>query len=219
MPITLFKPMELIKINENEFALDGTPADCVKVSLIHLFKDINFDMVISGINNGPNMGGDIFYSGTVAGAREGTMNHIFSIAASLDGWSEKKNYQFSSNFIFELTNLIDVSILKENIVLNINFPNTQKPAGVKITHIGERVYKDFIKYDESGGKFFVTIAGDDPGFHDNKGSDLNSVAENYVSITPLVNEVFDEKFRERLKYLEKIKWNGLTSELRNFIWR
>lgn len=207
--ITLFKPMELKKIDDNEYALGGTPADCIKVALCYIFPDIKFDMVISGVNNGPNMGDDIFYSGTVAGAREGSMNELFSIAASLDGWQEKKDFEFPADFLSEFVGRIDKSILKENLVLNINFPNVKNPKGVRVTHLGERIYRDFITFEENNGKTFVTIKGDDPGFHDKIGSDLNMVSENYISITPMVNEVFDNNLREKIRYIEDISWTCL----------
>lgn len=211
--ITLFKPMEIKELNKKEFALDGTPADCIKIALFHLFKDIKFDIVISGVNNGPNMGEDIYYSGTVAGAREGAMNKIFSVAASLDGWDGEKNFQFSTDFIAELVNNMKAKILQENIVLNINFPNIKKPKGVKITHLGERIYQDFVSIERMNDKVFVTIKGDDPSFNDLIGSDLNSVSEGYISITPIANEVNDPEMIERLKFLEKINWEYQTEKI------
>lgn len=221
--ITLFKPMELVKVNEREYAVDGTPADCVKVALYHLFENVKFDMILSGINDGPNMGDDIFYSGTVAAAREGSMNHIFAIASSLDGWNGGKDYTFPSCFISEMVDKLDPELLKENIVLNINFPNIPKangpaltlrqaqrdglPKGVRVTHLGERVYKDYIKLERIGDTVTVSIEGDDPTFHDDEGSDLNAVSEGYVSITPVANEVYEHKVRDRIRFLEKAHWS------------
>lgn len=205
--ITLFKPMELIKVNDREYAVDGTPADCIKVALYHLFPDVKFDMVLSGINDGPNMGDDIFYSGTVAGAREASMNHIFALASSLDGWNVQKDYGFPASFITEMVDKLDPAILKENIVLNINFPNIPKAKGVQVTHLGERLYKDYIKLEKAGEMITVTIAGDDPTFYDDAGSDLNAVSEGFVSITPIANEVYENKVRDRIRFLEKADWS------------
>jgi 5'-nucleotidase len=208
--ITLFKPMQIVEAAENEFAIDGTPADCIKVALFHLYKNIRFDIVISGINDGANMGDDIFYSGTVAGAREGSMNKIFSIAASLDGWTGERNFTLPAAFVVELISKMDENILKENMVLNINFPNNNKPGGVKVTHLGERVYKDYITLSEKDGRNYVTIEGEDPGYQDWEGSDMNAVGENYISITPIANEVTDAGVRNKIQYLEKINWKNLV---------
>lgn len=215
--ITLFKPMELVKVSDREYAVDGTPADCVKVALCHLYQDVKFDLIVSGVNDGPNMGDDIFYSGTVAAAREGSMNRLFAIAASLDGWNGGKDFVFPAEFIAELVDRLDPALLKENIVLNINFPNmptTNRPAlslpkGVKITHLGERVYKDYIKVEGNESRVTVTIAGDDPTFNDDQGSDLNAVADGFISITPVANEIHETQVLHRMLYLETAAWKSL----------
>ena len=207
--ITLFKKMELLEIDEKNFAIEGTPADCVKVALLYLFKDIIFDFVISGINNGPNMGEDIFYSGTVAGAREGLLNNIFSIAVSTDGWNIPKNFDLPARFIRKIVKKLDHKIKSEKIIININFPLTEKPKGIKITHLGRRVYKDSIIFENINKKNYVTIGGDDPGFEYGENSDLQMVSEGFVSITPLINEVYDKKIIEKLRYLENENWGTL----------
>ncbi len=201
--ITLFKRMELKKIDERNYAVNGTPADCIKVALLYLFKDIKFDFIISGINNGPNMGDDIFYSGTVAGAREGLLNNIFSIAASVDGWNTKKDFTIAARFIKELVDKIKDKQFGEKILLNINFPNERKIKGVKIAHLGRRIYKDSIIFERIDNKDYVTIGGEDPSFEFEENSDLQAVSEGYIAITPLINEVSDRKTIKNLTYLEK----------------
>ncbi len=201
--ITLFKRMELKKIDDRNYAVNGTPADCIKVALLYLFKDIKFDFIISGINNGPNMGDDIFYSGTVAGAREGLLNNILSIAASVDGWNTKKDFSIASRFIKELVDKIKDKKFGEKILLNINFPNERKIKGVKIAHLGRRVYKDSIIFEKIDNKDYVTIGGEDPSFEFEENSDLQAVSEGYIAITPLINEVSDRKTIKNLTYLEK----------------
>lgn len=207
--ITLFKPMEIRKLKENEFALDGTPADCVKVSLYHIFQDIDFDLIISGINNGPNMGDDIFYSGTVAAAREGSMNKLFAIAVSQDEWNEDKDFILAANFVAEMVDNLKPELFNDEIVLNINIPNTNKPNGIKITHLGVRVYKDSVIFERKDNKDMVTITGDDPGYQDDPGSDLNAVAEGFISITPIANEVFENHIRQKITYLQEVDWKSI----------
>ncbi len=201
--ITLFKRMELKKFDERNYAVNGTPADCIKVALLYLFKNIKFDFIISGINNGPNMGDDIFYSGTVAGAREGLLNNIFSIAASIDGWNTEKDFSLAARFIRELVHKIKSKHFGEKILLNINFPNQGKIKGVKIAHLGRRVYKDSIIFENFEGKSYVTIGGEDPSFEFEENSDLQAVSEGFIAITPLINEVSDRKTISKLLYLEK----------------
>ncbi len=205
--ITLFKPLEIIRSGGASFAVDGTPADCIKVALFYLFKDVRFDAVISGINSGPNMGDDIVYSGTVAGAREGSLNNIFSIAASLDAWDEKKDFDRPARFISELLDMLDNKIFNGNLLLNINFPDVENPGGVRITHLGKRIYKDSVISDKEGDKEFVTITGEEPGFGHDEGSDLNAVHDSYISITPLANDIRDPLLNESLRYLESAAWS------------
>ena len=94
--VTLFKPMKYIEI-ENGYAVNGTPADCIKTAVWGFYKNIKFDLVVSGINKGINMGHDIFYSGTVAGAREGLINNISGIACSRRWDWEEKNLSFNES--------------------------------------------------------------------------------------------------------------------------
>jgi 5'-nucleotidase len=205
--ITLFKPLKMIKTGNMSYAIDGTPADCIKVALFHFFSAVKIDVIISGINNGPNMGDDILYSGTVAGAREGSLNNIFSIAASLDGWGEKRDFTFPACFIGELLERLEGGIFNGNLLLNINFPDRSNPAGIRITHLGKRIYKDRVIFEENGDKEFVTITGEEPGFGHDTGSDLNAVYDGYISITPLANEVSDPRLKESLLYLESAPWS------------
>jgi 5'-nucleotidase len=207
--ITLFKPMEMLKVNDCIYAVDGTPSDCVKIALFHFFRDIKFNAVISGINDGPNMGDDILYSGTVAGAREGSLNNIFSIAVSMDGWSINKNFDIPALFISELLERLERSFIKSNLMLNINFPDSCEPKGIKVTHLGKRIYKDRVISEEKEGKLLLTITGDEPGFYHDEGSDMNSVSDGYISITPLANEITDPVLKKRLVYLEKLRWKTL----------
>ncbi len=207
--ITLFKPMEMLKLNDQKFAVDGTPADCIKTALFYFFPDIKFDIIISGINDGPNMGDDIIYSGTVAGAREGSLNSIFSIAASLDGWEEEKHFTYPVLFLSELLDKLDNSIYKSNLMLNINFPEKAVPKGIRVTHLGKRIYKDKVIFEDKAGKLLLTLTGDEPGFNHDEGSDLNSVNDGFISITPLANEITDPALKKMLGYLERINWLSL----------
>lgn len=206
--ITLFKSMELLEVSPVIKAVDGSPADCIKVALMHLYKELKFDLVLSGINDGPNMGEDIFYSGTVAGAREGVLNGIFSIATSLDGFGGERHFSFPAQFITEFIQKLTPEILKEKILLNINFPNIPVIKGMQVTHLGERIYKDLIILEEKDNKKYVRITGDDPGFTDSKGSDMNAVHDGIISVTPLANEVYDKNILKKLFYLESEIWKS-----------
>ncbi|HJO93720.1 MAG TPA: 5'/3'-nucleotidase SurE [Victivallales bacterium] len=187
--VTLFKSMEIKEV-EGGYAVDGTPVDCVKVALFGVYKDINFDLVISGINNGSNMGDDIFYSGTVAVAREGLINKIPGLACSMDRPSNLANLQAASRFINSMISKFSKDLLKEKFILNINFPSSDNFSGARITHLGNRLYNETIYMEENDGIKYASIVGDGVAFLHNEGSDLNCIDGGHISITPLKNEYF-----------------------------
>ncbi len=195
--VNLFKPMKLKEI-EGGYAIDGTPADCIKVALFGLYKDIKFDLVVSGINNGANMGCDIFYSGTVAGAREGLLNDIPGIACSMQRLGTDADFSSAAEFIKKLIRRLKGNILSRKVILNINFPLGSNYEQVKVTHLGKRIYNDTIYFEEKEGEKYASIVGDCATFQHCEGSDLNCVDEGGVSITPLSNEYFIPDFVKEL---------------------
>ena len=141
--ITLRKPLKIreIKIKGKSWgvSINGTPADCVIVGLLEIMKDNKPDLIVSGINHGPNLGNDIIYSGTVGAAMEGAMRNIPSLAVSINGY---KNFEFNSASRFTkkiISNLIKHN-LPNNLLLNVNFPNIKykELAGIEITRHGKR---------------------------------------------------------------------------------
>ena len=103
--LTLRKPLRVRKVKINGdfwgFSLDGTPADCVIIGLLEIMKDEKPDMVVSGINRGPNLGDDIFYSGTVSAAVEGAMSNVLSLAISIAAYCNFPKISISSFFTSE----------------------------------------------------------------------------------------------------------------------
>ncbi|URA10081.1 5'/3'-nucleotidase SurE [Thermospira aquatica] len=199
--MSLFRPMEFRQVGERAYALAGTPADCVKVALLHFFQDVKFDMVVSGINHGPNMGEDIFYSGTVAGAREGTLNGLPSVALSLNEWEHPLYFEQAARFFLGILRCFDEDVLQPGLLLNINFPHQTVYRGIKITHLGKRVYRDTVSVFSQDGKNCVTIEGEWPKFVPEEGTDMSVVEAGFVSLTPLAIERQDKRF---LVHIEKI---------------
>jgi len=189
--ITLRKPLGIkkVKVNGNfwGFSLDGTPADCVIVGLLEIMKDEKPDLIISGINQGPNLGDDIIYSGTVSAAMEGGMRNIPSLAVSIAGF---KDFKFESAALFtkKIASNLMKNNLPSNLVLNINFPNInyEQIKGVEITRHGKRVYQDELKiiHDPKGTTHYW-LGGDLPEGKIEPDTDFESIYNNKVSITPL----------------------------------
>lgn len=199
--ITIFEPLILKEVQKNTYTLNGTPADCVKVALEGFLKE-KIDIIVSGTNNGPNMGADVFYSGTVAAAREGAIHNIPAIAFSIDGYGHEKYFDTSSHYAVELFNHILKQDLPNNLLLNINFPNIpiSDVKGNKVTILGNRVYHDQVieRTAPFGWKYFW-FGGDLPGYTPKENSDFEAVNNNYISITPLQLDQTDYTFIEELE--------------------
>ena len=145
------------------------------------------DLVISGINKGPNMGQDVTYSGTVAAAKEAAFMEIPSLAVSLNG---RKDFLFdeAARTVREMVEKMRANALPEHTFLNVNIPNLLRVSirGFMVTRLGKRIYNGKVveRTDPRGGKYYW-IGGDGDGFEPIEGTDLLAVSQGYVSITPL----------------------------------
>lgn len=183
--------LRLEKIEENLYGCSGFPADCVLMGIGHLMKKKRPHLVISGINRGANLGQDLYYSGTIAAAREATFHGIPSIAVSLNlsfnNLEEKPYYETAANIILKLVQEQIHTSIPELTVLNVNVPNIpySELQGIKLTKIGFRKYSDEIseRVDCRNRKYFW-IAGTYGGHREYGGTDCEAVEQNYVSMTP-----------------------------------
>lgn len=176
------------------WACSGTPSDCIKLALGALL-DGPPDLVLSGINHGPNIGTDILYSGTVSAAMEGVIEGISSLAFSLTSYSSQvfePAVQFATTLLAQLAK----SPLPEVMLLNINVPalETDDIAGVVVTRQGIRRYHDvFQKRIDPRGKTYYWLAGevleeldaDCSTMPDSILTDVQAIRQNYITITPL----------------------------------
>lgn len=177
------------------WACDGTPSDCVKLALWALL-DSPPDLVLSGINQGANLGTEILYSGTVSAAMEGTIEGIPSIALSLDSHTSQ-DFQPGANFAKQLVDQLAAKPLPELMLLNVNIPPVpwEEIAGVIFTRQGVRRYVDvFDKRVDPRGKIYYWLTGEvleevEPpeglNLPQNVPIDVHVIRNNYISITPL----------------------------------
>src|SRR5580698_9228739 len=134
------------------YATDGTPVDCVRLANLGLIDGFQADLVVAGINHGANLGDDITYSGTVAAALEGLVLGIPAIAVSQQSrageldWTASGTYDFTfaAGFIARLVELLARSPLPPATLLNVNVPGGT-PAGIEVTQLGKRVYRDELR--------------------------------------------------------------------------
>jgi 5'-nucleotidase len=177
------------------WACDGTPSDCVKLALWALLESPP-DLVLSGINQGANLGTEILYSGTVSAAMEGMIEGIPSIAFSLTSHTHK-DFQPAAKFAQLLVEQIAAQPLPEVMLLNVNIPAVkwEDIAGVTLTRQGVRRYVDvFDKRVDPRGKTYYWLTGEvledvEPptglNMPQNIPIDVNVIRKNYISITPL----------------------------------
>ncbi|MDK2919113.1 MAG: 5/3-nucleotidase [Candidatus Petromonas sp.] len=189
--ITMHHPLRAKKIkffdtDIHAWAVDGTPSDCVKLAIEALLTE-KPDIVISGINDGPNLGTDVLYSGTVSAAIEGAIQGVQSVAVSMVG-TRNQNYDIGVQFSLSIVEQLKRKELPKDTLLNVNIPNCngEDIQGVRITQLGIRKYKNsFIKRIDPRGQSYYWLGGEviQEEQHDN--SDVCSVEENYISVTPI----------------------------------
>jgi 5'/3'-nucleotidase len=199
--LTLNRPLRIEEVEHNWYAVDGTPTDCINIAIHGIFKEAPA-LVFSGINHGENLGDDVTYSGTVSAALEGMISGIPSVAVSL---AMRHDYIFepAARFSARVAQMIlDRGGLPENTLLNINYPNISKakPRGVRITHQGKRRYGDIIveKTDPRGKKYYW-IGGEVVDYDKNARSDIMTVANGFISITPLHIDMTNHSCIEQLR--------------------
>lgn len=176
-------PTDLIPGTMNTIAVLGTPADATRVGL-KVFN-VDFDLVVSGINNGPNIARDVLYSGTVGAAMEAKLHGINAIAFSADVLDLDYLYDEVIKTIDEILNskIHDQS----EVILNINFPkrNYEKPKGVKLTVLGRRYFhSEFVKDTKDNNVYFIKTSINQ--FQEEANSDVRAFDEGYISITPIL---------------------------------
>ena len=185
--LTLNRPLRVKEIDKRCFTTDGTPTDCVMLAIHLLFKKVRPDMIISGINHGPNLGDDVTYSGTVAAAIEGSILKIPSIAVSAAGYEPGRAMAPVARFVAKLVSSFEKFELDPATFLNINLPdhNGRGYKKYEFTELGFRQYKDIVihKTDPRGIPYYWI--GGRPKWRTTRGSDFEAVQRGLVSITPL----------------------------------
>lgn len=186
--ITLMNPL-IVKKEEIEgvdapcFSVSGTPVDCTKIAITTIASE-KIDIVVSGINDGFNLGTDVIYSGTVSAAVEGALNNTPAIALSCDGSEE--SYEIAADYAEKILNKIKNEKIG-NTVLNVNIPSVSKDKlkGLKVCKIGERNYNNvYVEVEKSDDNVVYKITGEpDDAIQDN--TDVDMIKEGYITVTPL----------------------------------
>ncbi len=184
--ISLDRPLRVEQVRPNVFSIDGTPVDCVYLALLHLVPRTP-DLCLSGINNGFNLGSDVFYSGTVGAAIEATLRGVPSVAVSLE---RRRPQDFSHAAAFARALATEVlargpGAIAPNTVLNVNVP-AGAVHGFQVTSLGKRVYRDQVEVREDlRGRAYYWIGGPEVKGMDVPDTDGMAVSAGLASVTPL----------------------------------
>ncbi|HOV61830.1 MAG TPA: 5'/3'-nucleotidase SurE [Candidatus Hydrogenedentes bacterium] len=188
--VTLRRPLRVTKVAPDRFMVDGTPTDCVMLAVRGLM-DRRPDLVVSGINAGANLGDDVTYSGTVAGAFEGMLLGIPSVAVSLVG-GEEGHFDTAARAALAICRDVLDNGLPRDIMLNVNVPDVpwEQVQGMTITSLGRRNYQEeiVIRTDPRGTPYYW-IGGADPDHYPMPGSDFEAIEHRQISITPLSRDL------------------------------
>lgn len=186
--LTLHRPLRVVRHEEAVYSVDGTPTDCITLAVHEILKR-RPDLVVSGINEGANLGDDVHYSGTVSAAMEASILGIPSVAISLVVWGDQKpHFQTAAAFAKKFClNLLKGKIFPRNI-FNVNVPNilASQIKGCAFTKLGKRNYGGIIiKKKDPRRKIYYWIGGDERTFKRIPDSDCEAILNHKISITPL----------------------------------
>lgn len=190
--LTLHHPLRVRELGARRFAVEGTPTDCVLLALREFFGGTP-DLVVSGINHGPNMGEDVIYSGTVAAATEGAILGIPSVAFSLATRGDA-DYNPCRSVVRDIVQSLLATTLPHRFLLNVNIPAVPEDQirGRRVTRLGSRMYEDdVIRKEDPRGRPYYWIGGSLAEWSTDVESDFHAIAENHVALTPILMDLTD----------------------------
>lgn len=193
--LTLHTPLRVDEVEpihgaKRAWNTTGTPGDCVKIAISAILSEEEKpDLVISGINHGPNLGSDILYSGTVSCALEGALLGVPAIAVSLcSNSTEYEAFKPTAAFVAQLLPKLENFKFPEKVILNLNYPGVHPEdiAGVAITELGSKMFTDeYEKRVDPRGKTYYWMAGEITSAPADAMTDIAAVRNNRISITPV----------------------------------
>lgn len=199
--LTLTRPLRLRKLDDNHYSVDGTPTDCVVLALTKIMHENLPDIVVSGINYGANLGDDVTYSGTVAGALEATIFKLPGIAVSLVTRSEF-NFVYAAEFAAKLTAKVLAEGLPPGVLLNVNAPPGEI-RGARWAHQGIKTVRSLIHEGiDPRGRAYYWIGEQQTAWQEAGDSDYAAIEDGLVAITPLRADMTDYEALAKLR-----SWN------------
>ena len=211
--MTLHRPLLIEQVREDVYSVNGTPTDCVNIAVKGLLPRVP-RLVVSGINKGPNMGDDVTYSGTVAGAIEARILGVPSFAISL---AARSDFRFgdAAEVALQVARHVLTEGEAEGTLMNINVPNlpVAEFRGIAVTRLGKRIYHQMtVERMDPRGKKYYWIGGGEPEWQHEEGTDFDAIDRNMVSITPLHLDLTDYAAFDRLRPVERLVFEKPAQE-------
>lgn len=205
--LSLDKPLRLERLEDSIYGCSGFPADCVLMGLGHLMREERPDLVVSGINRGANLAQDLYYSGTIAAAREAAFHGIPALAVSLafEHMTDPAHYEAAAKVVRLLVESRISQVIPKFTLINVNVPNKEwrQLRGCKLTEIGFRRYSEQIHARmDARNREYYWIGGLYEGHSGATNSDCRAVDEGFVSVTP--HALIDGCERDYTKLLDLI---------------
>lgn len=199
--LTIFNPLRVQRHDDGSICVDGTPTDCVHLALASLLEQTP-DLVVSGINNGPNLGDDTLYSGTVAAAMEGRHLGLAAVAVSCAAYNPE-HYDSAARATVRLLERLGEEPFPGHTILNINVPDLpwEQLKGFQVTRLGHRHRSEPVEQAvDPRGRPIYWIGPAGAGADCGPGTDFHAIEHGYVSITPLVVDLTRHNVLERLSH-------------------
>jgi 5'-nucleotidase len=216
--ITVFDPIKVVETKipgiKRGWVVGGTPVDCVKLAISRLI-DEKLDLVVSGINHGPNLGTDVLYSGTVSAAAEGVIMGSPSISVSLNTYRNDVDFAFAARFTRRVISAVMERGMDNNTLLNINIPELppDEVKGIRISKLGSRNYDNlFEERRDPRGNTYYWLGGGVLKEEQHEDSDVYAVEQGFISITPIHLDLTDYSLMEKYQKLS-------ATSLDSLIWR
>ncbi|HET9529357.1 MAG TPA: 5'/3'-nucleotidase SurE [Blastocatellia bacterium] len=196
--LTLMRPLRIEKIDDRHYSVDGTPTDCVTLAMNQILLDDPPNLVVSGINKGGNLGDDVSYSGTVAGALEAAIYGLPGIAVSL---VQRVDFDFSyaAEVALQLARRVLENGLPRGTLLNVNVP-PGPIRGIRVTRQGTKIIRpNIIEGTDPRQRKYYWIGEESLTWNEEKGTDYEALRHGLVSITPLRNDLTDYRVLDEIK--------------------
>ncbi len=202
--LTLHRPLRIRRISKRRHAVNGTPTDCVFLAFNKILADRRPDLVLSGVNDGPNVGEDVTYSGTIAAAMEATLFGVPAVALSQAyGDGRRHHWATAEQWGARLLRTLIERGWPERVLINVNFPDVAAGdvRGIRVVRQGLHALDDTLdeRIDPRGAPYYWIGAPLPASVAGQRGTDMEAVAEGYVAVTPLHMDLTHRRTLTRLR--------------------